>query len=240
MTKIVITRPLESTKSTIALAQNIGFGVLNFPLLELIPVNNVSLNRSLSDFDWILFTSSNAVRFFMDYCSNTNIEIPTHVKFAALGPTTKQSLDSFGLKVDFVPDSFNRTAISVKMPISKGERVLYPTIVNGPRQTEKVLRHRGCLSTRLNIYRSTARIYPDKKWQTLAENDPQVITFFSPRTVQAFFKNKQKSVNLKKYVIAVLAPSSARELNKFGYQAQITAETPTAENLLYGIKKYYE
>jgi uroporphyrinogen-III synthase len=74
----------------------------------------------------------------------------------------------------------------------------------------------------------------------LADNNPQVITFFSPRTVQAFFKNKQESIDLNKYVIAVLARSSALELKKFGYQTDITAKIPTAENLLHGIKKYYE
>ena len=240
MIKIVITRPREKTKSTLTLAQDFGFGALSFPLLKLAPVYPVNLNRPLSEYNWVLFTSSNAIHFFVDYCNKENIRFPAHIKFAAVGPGTAQTLQSFGLTPSFVPYVFNRTAVSRQLPVRKREVVLYPALADGPESTEKVLKERGCVTDRFNVYRSTPLIYNDREWQALAKNNPEVISFFSPRTIQAFFKNKQDSVDLNKYVIAVLAPSGAAELKKFGYHADITADIPIVQNLFQGIKKYYE
>lgn len=187
----------------------------------------------------MLFTSSNAVRFFIDYCGKNRISLSQSFKIAAVGPSTAQTLSGFGLKANFIPSTYNRTAISEQMPVTNGDIILYPTLLNGPTRIESILKERGCVSERLDIYTSVPIAYQKNKWYELKSRKPDVLTFFSPRTVQAFFENGQDSIDLNDYVIAVLAESSSEELNRFGYTAQIKTDIPTAENLLQKIKEYY-
>lgn len=239
MIKIVITRPVDGARGTIELARQMGFLAVPFPLLELKAFTNIDIRRPLSDYSWILFTSSNAVRFFIDYCGKNRINLSQPFKIAAIGPSTAGTLSSFGLKANFVPNTYNRTAISEQMPVNSGEMILYPTLLDGPTRIESILKKRGCTADRLDIYESVPIFYQKNRWHELANEKPDIFTFFSPRTVQAFFENGQQSIDLNDYVIAVLAQSSAEELGRFGYTAQIKTDIPTATNLLQKINEYY-
>ena len=239
MIKIVITRPAEGARGTIELANQMGFSAIPFPLLELQALNSIKIKRALADYNWILFTSSNAVRFFITYCGKNRISLPQSFKIAAVGPSTEKTLSSFGLKAHFLPNTYNRTAISKQIPVENGDIILYPTLLGGPTRIESILEKRGCITDRLDIYKSVPIAYQKDRWHDLATERPDVLTFFSPRTVQAFFENEQHSFDLKDYVIAVLAESSAEELIRFGLSAQIKTDIPTAENLLQKIKEYY-
>ena len=73
----------------------------------------------------------------------------------------------------------------------------------------------------------------------MLEQKPDVFTFFSPKTVKAFYANEPQSPDLLKYNVAALAKSSANELTKKGISARITAHIPTTENLLKNIQEYY-
>jgi len=239
MIKIVITRPLDGAKDTIDLAQQMGFKIFAFPLLSLSTLMNVSTQWQITDYNWILFTSSNAVRFFMNYCSRSKIYFTQNIKIAAVGPGTEKTLNNIGLNADFVPATFNRTAVSEQMPVNKGELVLYPTLLDGPTRIENILNLRGCKVDRVDIYKSDPIVYSKGEWQKLESRKPDVITFFSPRTVQAYFKKEQQSLELKKYTIAVLAKSSEEELIKHGHTAHIRSDVPTPNNLLNKIIEYY-
>jgi len=239
MIKIVITRPAEGARGTIELAERMGFSAISFPLLELKVLNDIDIKRPLTEYDWLLFTSSNAVRFFIDHCGKNKISLSQLFQIAAVGPSTEKTLNSFGLKANFVPNTYNRTAISEQMPVNNGDTILYPTLLNGPTRIESILKKRDCITERLDIYNSAPIFYQKERWQDLSSEKPDVLTFFSPRTVQAFFENDQQSLDLKDYVIAVLAESSAVELIRFGYSAQIKTDIPTAENLLQKIKEFY-
>ena len=239
MIKIVITRPEFRAKDTAELAQQVGFKPILFPLLQLSGLKDISLKISLSEYNWLLFTSSNAVTFFVEYCLQNEILISKKSKIAAVGPGTEKTLQDYGLKADFVPSIFNWTAISEQIPVIRGEIILYPTLLDGPNRIESLLSLRGCKVDRVDIYKSDPIIHSQKEWDELKSKTPDVFTFFSPRTVQAFFANKLKSLYPEKIVIAVLAKSSEEELHRFGLSAHITTNIPTAENLMQNIKEFY-
>lgn len=239
MIKIIITRPEQRSKYTAEMARQMGFEPVLFPLLRLSGLEDIYFRKNLADYNWIIFTSSNAVHYFIDYCNTHKIQIPGNIKIAAVGPQTQKTLSNAGLKANFVPEVYNRTAVSKEIPVTQNDSVLYPAINNGPVCVEQILSKRGCIVERLNVYKSEPVLYTQNEWHSLSNKNPVVITFFSPGTVQAYFTNKPKKFNLKNYTIAVLAQSSNAELNKFGFQAQITTTIPTDKNLLQNIKEYY-
>lgn len=239
MIKIVITRPTQRAQNTAVIARQMGIEPILFPLLQLSGLNGIYLKKNLTDYNWIIFTSSNAVNFFLDYCNTQGIQIPESIKIAAIGPGTQKTLYDSGIKINFVPGVYNRTAISEQIPVAQNDTILYPAIKNGPVRAENILSERDCTIDRLDVYKSEPVLHTEKEWDTLAEKKPEVITFFSPRTIQAYFANKQEKFYLKNHIIAVLAQSSKEELNKFGFKVQITTNIPTDKNLLHNIKEYY-
>jgi len=238
MIKIVITRPLDAAENTAESVRQQGFEPIVFPLLKLLEMEYI---RSPLDnsYQWLLFTSSNAVRFFMNYFKKHYINFDWNVKIAAIGPTTAKTVEKFNMKADFIPEQFNRTAISEEMPVIEGDRILYPTLLDGPTRIEDILKRRGCVVERLNVYRSEPIIYSEDKWYELVLRNPDVTTFFSARTVDAYFKNRQSCFDLNHYTMAVLAESSANALLKRGYTIHLKPDVPTADNLLEKIKGHY-
>ena len=239
MIKVVITRPMAGAKTTVELGRQMGFDPISFPLLLLSPLNDINLKWHISEYKWILFTSSNSVKFFMDFYSRNKIHFTHDIKIAAVGPSTEKSLNNIGLKADFVPTIFNRTAISEQIPVRKEDLLLYPTVHYGPNKIESILQQKGCRVDRIDVYKSEPILYQQEEWQKLISAKPDIITFFSPRTVQAFFENSQRTIDLKNYTIAVLAESSENALLKKGYSVQIKPEIPTAEHLFKKILEYY-
>jgi len=61
--KIVITRSAGNASETATLFRENGFDPIIFPLLKLSFLNDAKLPDPLDNFDWIIFTSANAVEF---------------------------------------------------------------------------------------------------------------------------------------------------------------------------------
>ena len=63
---------------------------------------------NLDRFDWIIFTSANGVRAFMDRLLEQGRDARAlgGVLLAVIGPATAQALQAYGLAADVVPDTF--------------------------------------------------------------------------------------------------------------------------------------
>ncbi len=60
-------------------------------------------------FDWLIFTSENGVRYFFEYLllEGKDIRAFGNIKIATIGKSTANALKNFGIIADFVPSSFN-------------------------------------------------------------------------------------------------------------------------------------
>jgi uroporphyrinogen III methyltransferase/synthase len=68
--RILVTRAWEQSGETSGLLKNLGAEIVAIPTIDLCPANSFrGLDRAidrLSGYDWAIFTSANAVHFFMD------------------------------------------------------------------------------------------------------------------------------------------------------------------------------
>src|ERR1035441_5490100 len=100
----MIRRPPRSTlfPYTTLFRSKMGAVVLLFPAVNFSePTETKELDQSihsLNEFDWILFTSANAVRFFAGRCRKLGVEPSHDVKFrcAAVGPATASAVAAEG------------------------------------------------------------------------------------------------------------------------------------------------
>ena len=93
--RVVITRALEQSQSLVDALREAGAEPVLFPLVAFAPTDNlVELDACLKNsarFDWVFFTSQNALRAVQQRCAAMDLPVAkvfSGVKIAAVGPAT--------------------------------------------------------------------------------------------------------------------------------------------------------
>ena len=126
--RVVVTRAVEQARDLMARLENMGATVLLFPAVSFSePSDTAELDRairSLAEFDWILFTSANAVRFFAGRCRKLGVEPSQEGNYlcAAVGPATASAVAAEGFSVDHVAQEFLGAALARELSASLAAR----------------------------------------------------------------------------------------------------------------------
>jgi uroporphyrinogen-III synthase len=168
---IAVTRPPEQASRLTAAITAEGGQVISFPLLEIQGLQDLSAFHAavtpLSQFDWAVFISSNAVQHGMPLLQQAGI--PVQLKFAAIGPTTAASLQGFGIAEILTPlERFDSEALLALPALQQmqGQRVLIVRGVGGREVLAETLKQRGADVVFGECYR---RVNPQSSAQGLAQ-----------------------------------------------------------------------
>ncbi len=129
--RIVVTRPAEETDRSATSLEDLGAEVLTAPTVVIRPVDDFSdvdhaITR-LSEFDWLVFTSSNGVIHFLDRLLAKGLDLRAlgSIGLAAIGPSTADALVSYHLRADLVPTSHRSEALAEALiGRASGKRIL--------------------------------------------------------------------------------------------------------------------
>ncbi|MFT7228817.1 MAG: uroporphyrinogen-III synthase [Methylophilaceae bacterium] len=168
---VAITRPSNQAKKLTQLIKAAGGNVIPFPLIEIIALDDVTqfeqIITDINDYDWMLFISSNAVQNSMPRLIKQGI--PKHLKFAAIGPTTAETLKDFGINEVLVPkDRFDSESL-LSLPTMQdmqGKRVMLVRGIGGRDVLANTLTQRGAQVTFAECYQ---RINPQTNCDALAK-----------------------------------------------------------------------
>jgi len=129
--RIVVTRPADESDRSAASLEALGAEVLAAPTVAILPIAALGpLDRAidrLGSFDWLVFTSANGVRHFLDRLEARGRDLRAlgPVRLAAIGPATAEALARYRLKADLVPDSYRSEALAEALAARvAGKRVL--------------------------------------------------------------------------------------------------------------------
>lgn len=107
--RIVVTRAVGQSEGLGAMLRTAGARVIESPCVEFRQVDDsAALDqaiRSLNEFDWLFFTSQNAVRFFAGRMRALDLAPASSRRYhvAAIGPATAEVAAKEGFSVDFMP-----------------------------------------------------------------------------------------------------------------------------------------
>ncbi len=111
--RVVVTRARRQAGELADRLARLGADVLEIPTIRIVPVAPGEAERSklaaLSEhFDWLIFTSPNAVElFFAEYFrQRSDLRDLGPVKIAAVGPATAEKIRELHLRVDLQPDAY--------------------------------------------------------------------------------------------------------------------------------------
>lgn len=145
---IAVTRPPEQATKLNAAITAAGGSVISFPLLDIASLPDLTAFHAavtpLSQFDWAIFISSNAVQFGMPLLQQASFS--STLKFAAIGPTTAGALRACGVTEILTPkDRFDSESLLAlpELQQMQGQRVLIVRGVGGREVLADTLKQRG-------------------------------------------------------------------------------------------------
>ena len=127
--RIVITRsPEQAAELAIPLAK-LGATPIYFPAITFAPLDALELDEQLTrlnQYDWLIFTSGNAVRFFLQRLDRGNWRLTERLKVAAVGSATVKKLVERGIAVDFLPEQFTGEQLALGLGDIANKKILHP------------------------------------------------------------------------------------------------------------------
>jgi uroporphyrinogen III methyltransferase/synthase len=250
---IVITRaPEQSGELTSSLA-HLGAEVLLLPMVRFAAPEDWArvdaVIGRLAEFDWILFTSRNAVRFFALRQSELGIapDLPVFGKhqIAVVGPATHEAAKREGFRVDYAAKNHTGEGLVRELAESIGNRnVLLPRSDRADDRLPDALRETGARVTDVIAYRTAA---PEKVDAAilcrLQRAEVDAIVFASPsafHNLRDLIPAADLASLSERVQFAAIGPTTARALRESGMRVEIEANESSSAALADAIAKHYQ
>ena len=191
--------------------------------------------RARGEFDWIVFSSANAVDAFIGRLLASPLDLRVAQRRRSSAPSVRrprERLARYGLKVDLVPDESRAEAVVQAMVDAghrrRAERVLLPRADIGREVIADELRKRGADVTEVVAYRTVAaRPRARRRARHLphaARPAIDVVTFTSPSAVRNFVEllgAEPAADLLRTTVVASIGPVTAEAAAQYNIHTTI-------------------
>lgn len=194
--KIVVTRARPQAGGLAAALEELGAEIIEFPTIQISYYMATGAGHDnrlpLGTFDWIVFTSANAVTYFLRRLDQTGqrADEARRARICAVGPATARTLAEHGLSADVVPATYVAEsvvdAINEEAPSLQDKNVLIPMGNIARDVVPSELRRLGANVQELTVYRTEKPPVADEKIQTLVDARPDLVTFTSASTARNF------------------------------------------------------
>ena len=243
MKRILVTRPRVQADEFADMLRSAGFEPVYFPVIEIKPVeNNIALEQALSKlncYEWVVFTSVNAVEVVFDKYSDLILEEGLTVRFAAIGPKTADALRRRGFTPDFIPEEYVAEAILPGLGNLQGKWVLLPRAEIARKALPEAIVNEGGIAHEIAVYK-TLPAQPDADGLAALKSGVDVVTLTSPSTVQNFAaickQNGLDPLNLPNNpLFACIGPITEQAAKEEGLVKLVVAKKYTTEGLMEAI-----
>ncbi|NOZ72388.1 MAG: uroporphyrinogen-III synthase [Chloroflexi bacterium] len=241
--RVVITRASEQGLETERQLQALGATPLVFPTIQFVPLSSPELQKALRDlphYDWVLFSSANAVRFFFHHLQQQDLPA-TLPHVAATGSVTAQHLAEQGVHVDFVPQEFRGEALAAGLGQVQDQRILLPRSRLGRPELAESLRQQGAHVDDIPIY-DILPAQPSAEALSALSQGFDAILFASPSSVRNFLQITEPTpiihTHLRQAVIACIGPVTARACQKYDLAVHVMPSRYTLPDLLQALTEY--
>lgn len=239
--KILVTRPKSQAHSLVKLIEENGGTPLSFPIVSINAMKNeaaVATLSQLSTFQWIVFTSKNAVDYFYRLINELGISLGVH-KFAAVGEKTAEALRHYGVTTIHVPNRYDARdlAETLKKRVSENDKILFPKGNLAPSFLKEELKSIAVVEEMI-VYKTEPEHNLD--WSLISRTD--CFFFMSPSAVSFMMEgisDYQNNTIYDKPIICV-GPTTKTAAEKYGFKHVHMPSIYTAEEMVNCAISYFQ
>lgn len=248
--RAAVTRPADQSAALMESLQRAGADVIVTPTIrvqprEMSPVIEREI-EALGAYDWVVFTSANGVRAFMErvYECGYDARRLAWCQVAAIGERTAEVLAQHGVRPEVVARQTTQEGLLKAVRVARDERVLIPRAATARTVLEEGLTRRGALVRVLPVYDTV----PDRQGiallrRNLTQGRVHLVTFTSAST----FEHLARAVKAEdlprlfaEVAVASIGPATSAAIRQAGLEVHAEARTATVEGLMEAIERYYK
>ena len=253
--RILVTRPRDQAGELVAQLEELGAEAVEAPMIRIAPPEDPGpLLRAAAQpdaFDWIVFTSANAVESFMTALLDgaRDIRALKGPQLCTVGAATAERLAGYGIKVDLVPDEFRAEAVvdaMVQRGDVSGTTVLLPRSNIGREVIADRLRQLGATVVEVVAYHTELQDAqrPDDPdvYGMLLNAKLDAVTFTSASAVRNFariYGAEQAADLLRKTVVAAIGPVTGDAAHELGIEVTVQPEQYTVPALVEALVQHF-
>ena len=195
-----------------------------------------------NEYDWVIFTSVNAVEIFYEHLQENGRDTRAFgaSKICAVGPKTVEALHSIGIHPDFIPSHSRGSVIAAEIEGIRDKRVLLPRAKIATTDLPNGLRERGAHVDDVPLYDTfkVASGNQDEIEAELLNGGIDFVTFTSSSTVTNFlemFPSRTPSVLFANTQVAVIGPTTQKTALTHDVRVDVVAEEASVESLVEAV-----
>ena len=234
--KILVTRDKNQAGEFSNKIEKMGGVAVELPFIEIESVLSKVTSEDLKEYSALLFNSPNGVREFMKKIDD--IRSLAHLKIGAVGSKTKELLEEYKIKADFMPEEYMVSKLAeLSLEYTKpGEKILIITSDISPCDTDKFNSIYDREFHKIVAY-NTKKITREKKEVCDALNKVEVVTFLSSSTVDAFYASIDGDLECVKNIkFASIGPVTSETMKKYGFSVDYEAKVYDINGILDALK----
>jgi uroporphyrinogen III methyltransferase/synthase len=243
---VLITRATSQLEELREGLSRLGAQVIECPTIQIAPVEDPGpidrAIREINSYQWLLFTSANAVVHFMKRVEASGRQIG-EISIAVVGSATAKKLGEWRLTASAIPEDYRAEGLLNLFPSNlTGVRILFPRAETARELLPEELRRRGAVVDVLAVYRTIkAEGLPNLK-QLLRKEHVDCVVFTSPSTVRFMAETLEDELEpaLAGAAIAVIGPVTEQAVETYGLKASIRPVRATAADLIEAIRNWWK
>jgi uroporphyrinogen-III synthase len=237
----VVTRAEHQAAGLAAAFEEAGATVEILPLLEVVPAADpLPLERAVAElfiYDWVVFTSANAVEAFLPLAS----PLPTLLQAAAVGPATAEALRAWGIDPHLTASRADAEGLAAELaPQVAGRRVLLPQAADARPALLTGLTAAGAEAVAVVAYDKRLPLDALRRAAELFATPPLGwVTFTSPRIVRHFAELFGADWERRRGELraASIGPVTSAELRRLGVEPAAEARRPSDEEMVAAVAR---
>lgn len=248
--RILVTRAREQASSLAQSLRTLGAQAVEFPTISVEPPTDWSeldeAISSLGEYDWLILTSPNGARFFLDRLlqSGRDCRALGRLLVAAMGTGTARALEQRGVRADLIPDEFRAEALAqaLSQEAAAGKRFLLARAEQARDVLPETLRQLGGRVNVVTTYRTVVcREMNPRAQELLRERKLDAVTFTSSSTVTnlARLVGEELKELLAGVTVACIGPITANTALELGLKPHVVASRYTIEGLVEALVAHF-
>lgn len=241
--RVVVTRAEHQSGGLAEAFTAAGAEVELLPLLEVVPpADPRPLERAASElalFDWLVFTSANAVEAFLPL---TGGGLPGRLRVAAVGPATAAALRAWEIEPRLVAAQSDAEGLLADLAphVDRGRRILLPQAADARPALAEGLARLGAEAVAVTAYDKALPVDAPRRAAELFATAPLGwVTFTSPRIVRHFAELfggdwERRRPELR---AASIGPVTTAELRRRGVEPAAEAARPGDEGMVEAVAR---